>query len=208
MKHYFLTSFVLLSLNCCNSPTDKAKTISVKDTITIKKKNEKFLVAGEWRPFILGDINNDKISDTAFIYYPPYYGYSDTSITSDSMFEGFVDNFDYNRVRFSCKLPEFTIENSIWGFVEKTKDLDGDGINEIIFQTGWFIGTHVNIYIMSYYNGKWVRLAQNNRYEQDSYKNLITKVDNTKFRFRIEYFNEDQGDYINKTVTVKINKKL
>jgi hypothetical protein len=181
-------------------------TISVKDTIINNIK--KTLVPCEWKPFILGDINNDKISDTAFVFTPAYYATIDTSISLEPLLDSCINNQCYNRVKFSCKLPEIYIENSIWGFVEKIDDLDEDGINEIIFQTNWYIGTHVEIYIYSFFNGKWVVLAKNNRYEEDSYKNLITKIDKRKFKFRIEYFNKHKHDLMNKTITVKIKKEL
>lgn len=182
------------------------KTVLVRDTIinNIKKK----IVFSEWKPFVLGDINNDKIIDTAFVYTPAYYATIDTSISSEPILDSCINNQYYNRVKFSCKLPELYIENSIWGFVEKIDDLDEDGINEIIFQTNWYIGTHVEIYIYSYFNGKWVVLAENSRYAEDSYKNLITKIDKRKFKFRIEYFDKHKNDLMNKTITVKINKKI
>jgi hypothetical protein len=48
---------------------------------------------------------------------------------------------------------------------------DEDGIKEKNFQTNWFIGTHVVIYIYSFnkVEGKWKILAKNWLYEEKSY---------------------------------------
>lgn len=205
-RNIFLIIFILNTFFTLKGQTENANTLSGKDTIINDIK--KTIFSSEWEPFVLGDINNDHIIDTAFVYTPAYFASIDTTISSVPIFDSCINQHYYNRVRFSCKLPDLYIENSIWGFIESIDDLDDDGFNEIIFQTNWFIGTHVEIVIYSYFNGKWIVLAENNRYQEDSYKNVVTKINKSKFKFRIEYFNKRKHDYWNKTVTVKINKKI
>lgn len=201
--------FLFLAFNnffTVKGQTEKMYSMTVKDTLVNSIK--KTIVLGEWESFLLGDMNSDQINDTAFIYTPAYYASIDTTISSDYIFDSCVNNQYYNLLRFSCNLPELSIENSLWGSVELIEDLDEDGFSEIIVQTNWFIGSQVRIYIYSYMNGKWIVLAENKRYYEDSYKNLVTKIDKSKFKFKIEYFNKRKKDYLNKTVTVKIKKKI
>lgn len=205
-RKFILIILILNTFFTLKGQTESTNAISVKDTII--NNIRKTIVSSEWKPFVMGDINNDNIIDTAFVYTPAYFASIDTIISSEPILDSCINHQYYNRVRFSCKLPEIYIENSIWGIIEKIDDLDEDGINEIIFQTNWYVGTHVEIYIYSYFNGKWIVLAENNRYQEDSYKNLVTKIDKSKFKFRIEYFNKRKHDYLNKTITVKINKKI
>ena len=203
-RKIYLVIFILNTFFSLKGQTENTHTISFKDTVI--NNIRKTIVSSKWEPFVLGDINKDQISDTAFVYTPAYFASMDTTISSEPILDSCINQLYFNRVRFSCRLPEFTIENSIWGTVESIDDLDSDGINEIIFQSNWFIGSQVMIYIYSFHHGSWSVLAKNRRYSEESYRNSITKMNNRKFKFNIEYFNHRKKDYLNKTITVKIVK--
>ncbi len=203
-RKFFLVILILNTFFTLKGQTENTNTISLKDTII--NNISKRIVSSEWEPFVLGDINNDNIIDTAFVFTPAYFASIDTTISSEPILDSCINQQYFNRVRFSCKLPELYIENSIWGFIECIDDLDSDGINEIIFQSNWYIGSRVMIYIYSFHNGAWSILAKNRRYQEESYRNSITKINKRKFKFNIEYFNNRKKDYLNKTITVKTIK--
>lgn len=199
MNRKIILSFLglLFLFSCKNNKQDKVTVFKLTDTVvnnkltdTIKEKNIQVFIKGEWQSFILGDINNDQLIDTAFVYTPAYYATKYAEFKDEPpMFDSCIDNNCYNVIRFSCNLPEIIRKNSLWGGVERIDDLDEDGINEIVFETGWYIGTHCEIYIYSFdkLKGKWIILAKNYRYEDDNYYKLIKKVDKTKFKFKVEY---------------------
>ncbi len=113
--------------------------------------------------FPLGDMNGDSVPDTAYVYTSPYYETPFEGRPGEMEFAGCVNDTCYNRTTFSNGLPEKYIENTLWGTVEPIAELDEDGINEIIFQTRWWIGSHATIYIYSFDRKKkqWEVLAQN-----------------------------------------------
>ena len=175
-----------------------------------KKVNNKTIVAGKWEVFPIGDINNDNIADTSFIYTPAYYGTinPEMPINDNVEFDSCVNGECYNKVRFSNNFPSILIENSLWGSVESIEDLDGDGIKELIFQSNWYIGSHVEIYIYSFDRKKrnWIVLAENNLYGEDGYKDRVVKINNEKFKFKIEYLDTIEYLFMTKEIVVKIRK--
>ncbi len=177
---------------------------------SIKKelKNKVIIQKEKWESFILGDLNNDGINDTAFVYTPKYYETEDIKNPDYIQFDSCVNNKCFNKINFSSYFNGIYINNSLWGKVEAIDDLDSDGINEIIFQTNWWIGTHVEIIIYSYNKKtkKWLTLANNRLYAEDSYKERVTKINNNRFKFKIEYMDTIESDLKNKEVIIEINK--
>lgn len=178
------------------------------NSIKKEQKNKVKIQKAKWESFILGDLNNDGINDTAFVYTPKYYETEDFKNPDDIQFDSCVNNKCFNKIKFSSIFNEIYINNSLWGKVEAIDDLDGDGINEIIFQTNWFIGTHIEIIIYSYNKNtkKWVILADNKLYEEESYKDRVTKINNDKFKFKTEYMDTIESDLKNKEVIIEIHK--
>lgn len=186
---------ILLFTASCNSMKKE-----LKNKVKIQKE--------KWESFILGDLNNDGINDTAFVYTPKYYETEDIKNSDYIQFDSCVNNKCFNKIKFSSSFNGIYINNSLWGKVEAIDDLDGDGINEIIFQTNWWIGTHVEIIIYSYNKKtkKWVILANNRLYGEESYKERVTKINNNRFKFKIEYMDTIESDLKNKEVIIEIHK--
>ena len=168
----------------------------------------KTVVEGKWEPFPLGDMNADNIPDTAYVYTAPYYETPFEGRPGEMEFAGCVNDTCYNRIKFSAGYPEICFGNSLWGTVEPIADLDEDGINEFIFQTNWWIGSHATIYIYSFNKQKeqWEVLAHNWVYGQDGFKDRITKIDKSEFKFNIEYMDTIEADWMKKDTLIQIKK--
>jgi hypothetical protein len=153
-------------------------------------------------------MDGDKKRDKAYVYTPAYYGIKNRESHGVVLFDSCVDNRCYNKIKFSANYPEILFENSLWGTVEPIGDLDEDGINEFIFQTNWWIGAHISIYIYSFDVKKkqWVVLAHNWLYGKDSYKDRITKIDKSEFKLRIEYMDTIEHDIMEKDTLIHIKK--
>jgi len=186
---------VLLFFASCNS-------------IIKEEKNKTKIQKAKWESFMLGDLNNDGINDTALVYTPQYYESEDIKNPDNLQFDSCVNNKCFNIIKFSSVFNKIYINNSLWGKVEAIEDLDGDGINEIIFQTNWWIGTHIEIIIYSYDKKakNWKILAKNRLYEKESYKERVTKINNHRFKFKIEYNDTIESDLKNKEVIIEIHK--
>jgi hypothetical protein len=173
-----ISSFILIS--CIFPKRDKEKNHLLIDTVTKEKQVNKSLNDSLIKPliekFILGDINCDNIVDTAFIYTPERM--KELPGEKDSLP---CNGKCYNKITFSCGFPPIIVEDCIRGKIEAIDDLNEDGIKELIFQTSWFTGTSVGIYIYSFINNKWVILASTNLYYRDSYKNRVRKINKNKF---------------------------
>ena len=177
---------------------------------SIKKEQKRKIKIHEgiWESFVLGDLDNNGISDTAFVYTPKYYETVDIKNPDYSQFDSCINNKCFNKIKFSSIFNDIYINNSLWGKVESISDLDGDGISEIIFQTNWWIGTHIEIIIYSYNKNtkKWVILANNRLYAEESYKDKVSKINNNKFKFKIEYMDTTESDLKNKEIIIDIHK--
>lgn len=112
---------------------------------------------------VIGDINNDKIIDTAFVKGPKWINEED----------GWGDPEFYNiNISFSCNVPDITNDNAVGAYVENIGDIDNDGFSEIIVVPGWWIGCWGRLHFYSFKKGKWKHLdyAERNVCEDDNYK--------------------------------------
>lgn len=194
MKKELITLLVcgLFTLtNCTAKPTDNRLHAGIKEIIGDSTKAPELteIVEPEYCDTVLvQDLNNDGISDTAFVLTPPTLASIDKQGTIH--FEmGCADGDCYNKITFSCEAPELIFENSVWGTVENAGDLNGDGMNELIFCPGWFIGncTHLRLYTIK--AGKWVEICSvSYRRNDDEYslKSHIVKRGNSYFMKGIE----------------------
>jgi hypothetical protein len=145
-----LLAFLILG---CNQPKDKTlvKTPAQDVKKTVAKDSLQPAIIDT---IVLKDINSDKIPDTAFVYTPPTLASFDEK--GNIEFEmGCADNNCFNKITFSCALPEIVFKESVWGAVENAGDLDGDGIAELLFVPGWFTSSMTKLYLYTYKKGKW-----------------------------------------------------
>lgn len=146
---------------------------------------------------VLGDINNDKIIDTAFVKGPRFINEKD----------GWGDCRNGNcliTVNFSCDFPSITLENAVAGFVENIGDIDKDGISEIIIVPSWFIGCWGQIHFFTLKNKKWknVGKVKRNICLEESYMNCIKKMKGKKIKVMEESWID--GDVVEKPKIIVI----
>lgn len=94
--------------------------------------------------FLLGDINSDKIADTAFI--------TGLKSVTESSFSDCRKNDCNITIFFSGKINPITFENAIHANIEVLGDIDEDGNSEIIIAPGWYTGCWGYIYFYSLKN--------------------------------------------------------
>jgi hypothetical protein len=115
----------------------------------------------------VGDLNNDGISDTAFVYTPRTIA----SVDQDGRvhFEsGCEQEPCFNAVRFSTSLPELHHRNSVWGVVENAGDLNDDGYSELLFCPGWFTSNWTTLYLYTFKEGAWQQCSEVEYWREDS----------------------------------------
>jgi hypothetical protein len=126
----------------------------------------------------LGDINNDKIPDTAYIDKP-----STRSYKSDSDCE--ANRFCRVIIFFSCDTPEpwpIFFDSAVAAELENIGDIDGDGWSELIAVPQRIDSCRGFYHFYSMKNGRWKEIGyvQHNTCGAASYRNCIKKIkDNT-----------------------------
>jgi hypothetical protein len=145
----------------------------------------------------IGDLNHDKIIDTAFVKGPKYI--------NEKEFWGDCKNGNCAiTISFSCHFPSITLKNAVTGFVENIGDIDNDGIAEIIIVPSWFIGCWGQINFYTLKKGKWkaVGSAKRNICGDESFMNYIKKMKGNKIQV-IEQIWVD-GDVVEKPKIIVI----
>lgn len=157
--------------------------------------------------FILGDINNDGITDTAFVITPPLKISIDSADPSMSRPYDFADENPTNKVRFSCKLPEINYPKSVWGEIENLGKLSGGEVSDLLFVPGWFQGCWSSLNVFQYHNKKWINVgsAIYNICDDISYKDRVS-FKNGKYYILGEKFNTQTGEIKDYKVRIKFKK--
>ena len=145
----------------------------------------------------IGDLNNDKIIDTAFVQGPKYLNQED----------GWGDCTDGHckiTVSFSSKYPSATVDNAVSGFVENIGDIDHDGIAEIMIVPSWFIGCWGKLHFYTLKSGKWKNVGniKRNICREESYMNCIKKMKGKKIQVMEEIWVD--GDVVEKPRIIHI----
>jgi hypothetical protein len=149
--------------------------------------------------FLIGDINNDKKQDTAFMLY-------DLIIRKDSMQENYCANKECNMIiKFANNIPELEIRQSIGIYIKKINDLNNDKANEMMIFSRWTEGWWEDIYIYSFRNNKWIELAKTNAFleEDKDWENRIVKLNSQYYLIGDDKWNESKGI---RSLKVKITK--
>lgn len=149
---------LLLCFGCETKTTQEEK--------YVKAKNET-----ENRTFLIGDVNNDKINDTAFISQK-------RNLKTDKI-ECEGENSIIN-VTFSKNIPEISFDQSLSMVIMKTEDLNNDKGNEIIIFSRTNEGWWNNIFVWTFKNGKWEEIAKTRGFisENMNFENRIIREKN------------------------------
>ncbi|MEO8516925.1 MAG: hypothetical protein ABI426_09275 [Flavobacterium sp.] len=134
---------------------------------------------------LLGDINGDKVKDSAFILYKRVLSPENTYVKECGQ------NVCYCRIKFNSNITEIIIEGySVW--VKPTFDVNGDQKNEILIfreleQYNWGV-----LSLYSFYNNKWKLLSNVNVFLVDdtAYENRIVKL-KSKYYIVADVWNKD-----------------
>lgn len=128
----FIVSLSIIGFSSCNKAKPKPAT---------EIENKKFFV---------GDVNNDKINDTAFVSQNKY-------------------------IEFNKNIAKLSFEESFGIYVEKIEDFNNDKANEIIIFSRTHEGWWNDVYVYSFQNGKWIELAKTKAFlsENKDFKNRI-----------------------------------
>jgi hypothetical protein len=135
------------------------------------ESNEYAKVEIENKKFFIGDVNNDKINDTAFISLK-------RNLETDEI-ECRGENCTI-KVTFSKSIPEISFNESLGLVIMKTEDLNNDKGNEIIIFSRTNEGWWNNIYVWTFKNGKWEEIAKTKGFisENINFENRIVKEKN------------------------------
>lgn len=135
------------------------------------RKDKNFEVEIEERKFAIGDLDNDKINDTAFISLK-------RNVQKDEIE---CDGKDcILNITFSNKIPKISFSNSLGLSIMKTEDLNNDNANEIIVFSRTNEGWWNNIYVWTFKNGQWKEIAKTEGFISDDidFENRIIKEKN------------------------------
>jgi hypothetical protein len=135
------------------------------------KENISKTTETENKKFFIGDVNNDKINDTAFI--------SLKRNLETNEIECGGKNCIIN-VTFSANIPEISFDESLGVVIMKTEDLNNDQANEIIVFSRTNEGWWDNIYVWTFKNGNWKEIARTKGFisENKDFENRIIKEKN------------------------------
>lgn len=189
MKIRFLI-FLLIAFGC-DTKTKKSISKSSEIKKTIQKKIET-----ENRKFFIGDVDNDKVNDTAFVNYK-------WNIETNEIECG-KNNCDIN-IEFKKNIPKISFVHSLGIVVSKTEDVNNDKANEIIIFSRTNEGWWNNISVWSFKNGTWNKIAETDAFISDDkdFENRIIKENGKYYLIGEDKWNEDEkGDF--KTVKIKL----
>lgn len=186
-----LTILVAIVAFGCQQPqneitiNEKAQDSTLKQTNHVQSRIEHFQT-----PYFIGDVNNDKQTDTAIVIY-------DRFVRQDGTIEkACVNNKCEVTITFDSDIPHLTISNALSVSILKTEDLDNDQANEIILFTEWFEGFWGNIEVWSFKSGVWNRIARTQAFlsEPKDWENRIVKQNSKYYLIGDDKWNDSTGN--------------
>lgn len=150
---------------------------------------------------LMGDINNYRITDTAFVIGPEMLGATDTDA-------GDCVNGDCSvTIRFSGRLPEIRLQSAIGAKIENLGDVNGDRISKIVIVPWWFISCWGKMHFYTLKENSWREFgeADCDVCREESYLPLI-KVKRNKLAVNTFHWDEDAGDRIPVKKTIQLDR--
>lgn len=146
--------------------------------------------------FSIGNINNYKDNDTAFVSLK-------RNIETDEIECG--ENNCLINIEFTENIPKISIDQSLGIFISKTGDLNDDKANEIIIFSRTNEGYWNNISVWSFKGRKWNEIAKTKAFISESldFENRITKEDGNYYLIGENQWEEDENGDLKK-IKVKI----
>lgn len=159
MKIRFL--ILLLVVYSCETKTKKSISKNSKIEKSIHKK-----IKTENRKYFVGDIDNDKVNDTAFVNYK-------WNIETNKI-ECRKNNCNIN-IEFKNHIPKISNVQSLGIVVAKTEDIDNDNSNEILVFSRTNEGWWNKISVWSFKKETWYKIAETNGFISDD-KDLKNRI--------------------------------
>lgn len=174
--------FLILLLVICSCATKSKKSSS--GNYEIEKIDQKKIEI-ENRFFFVGDINNDKVNDTAFVNYK-------WNIETNEIECG-KKNCDIT-IEFKNNIPKISFAQSLGIVVAKTEDVTNDNANEILIFSRTNEGWWNNISVWSFKNGKWNEIAETTGFLSDDkdFENRIIKEKGNYYLIGDKKWDEDE----------------
>ncbi|MEL1243683.1 hypothetical protein AAEO56_05375 [Flavobacterium sp. DGU11] len=148
--------------------------------------------------YIVGDIDGDRIGDTAGVDYEQVVDANDT--LSNDCGRGTC----YMTANFGKGIPDITRSMCYWMSIEPLPDLNGDGRDEIIIATHYFHGCCHDMLVWSYDGKKWHLLAEANTFDDDEPDALRVKKEKMGYYLHYRNWDEEGADIVGKKVKIKV----
>ncbi|MTH14140.1 hypothetical protein [Flavobacterium sp. LC2016-01] len=173
--------------------------ITVSDTLVLNLSSKKKALKRqiENRKFFVGDVDNDEVSDTAFVSYK--WNNETNEIECG-------EKICHATIKFKKNIPTISMEQRLAGLtVMKTEDVNQDNANEILIFSRTNEGWWNTISVWSFQKGTWNEIAKTNAFISDDkdFENRIIKEKGKYYLIGQDKWNEDEnGDF--KEVKVKL----
>lgn len=185
--------FLILLLVIYGCETKTKKIIPKNSEFEISVQNQ---IKTENRKFFVGDFDNDKVNDTAFVNYKWNLKTNEIQCRKN--------NCDINIV-FKKDIPKISFAQSLGIVVAKTVDINNDNANEIIVFSRTNEGWWNNISVWSFKNKTWKEIAKTNAFignDKDS-ENRVIKEKGMYYLIGEDKWNEDENGNFKK-IKVKL----
>lgn len=189
MKIKFL--IILFVLYGCQTKTlksfSKSSKIEKPLQISVENVNKRFFV---------GDFDNDKFNDTAFVNYKWNFETGEIECRKNDC--------DIN-VEFKNNIPKISFSQSLGIVVAKSEDINNDNKNEILIFSRTHEGWWNKISIWTFKDNTWKKIGETDAYlsHDKDYENRIIKEKGQYYLIGEDKWNEDEkGNF--KKVKVKL----
>ncbi|MCC9061887.1 hypothetical protein [Flavobacterium piscisymbiosum] len=186
--------FLILLLVVYSCQTKETKSTSKKPELEKSNVDE---IEIHKRSFFVGDLDSDKINDTAFVNYK---WNAKTNEIECGKYNCDID------IEFKRNIPKISFAQSLGVFVAKTQDVNNDNANEIIIFSRTNEGWWNKISVWSFKNKTWNMIAETDGFISDDkdFENRIIKEKGKYYLIGQDKWNEDENGNF-KIIKVKLS---